>query len=128
MDVLFLMSIFRVYPVLKMSFEHNIDHKNLLLSACFCWNSRLSLRNVDQKYIFGRTIGYGYSYLEINFIISKYLDYTQYHMVLLEQCGNIVAKVQPTVTWVGEDKIHVTRSRDWTTLLLLRKTVSALHF
>ena len=32
------------------------------------------------------------------FIISKYLDYTQYYMMRLEQCGNIVAKMQATAT------------------------------
>ena len=46
-----------------MSFEHNSARKNLFLSACFCWDSRLSLREMDQKFEFGGTIGYGYSYL-----------------------------------------------------------------
>ena len=50
MDVLFLISIFRLYPGLKMSFEHNSDRKNLFLSACFCWDSRLSLHEMDQKF------------------------------------------------------------------------------
>ena len=40
-------------------------------------------------------------------VISKYLDYTQYYMVLLEQCVRIVAKVQATATWLHEDQIHV---------------------
>ena len=67
MDVLFLMSIFRLYPGFKMSFEHNSVRKNLFLSACFCWDSRLSLRETDQKFKFGGTIGYGDSYLEFLF-------------------------------------------------------------
>ena len=50
-----------------MSFEHNGVRKNLFLSACFCWDSRVSLREVDQKFNFGRTMGYGDSYLEILF-------------------------------------------------------------
>ena len=33
MDVFFLMSIFRLYPGFKMSFEHNSLRKNLFLSA-----------------------------------------------------------------------------------------------
>ena len=66
MDVLFLMSIFRLFPGLKLSFEHNSFRKNLFLSACFCWNSRLSLREMDQKFKFG-TIGYGNSYLDLLF-------------------------------------------------------------
>ena len=65
------MSIFRLYPGLKMSFEHNNVRKNLFLSACFCWDSRLSLREMDQKFEFGGTIGYGDSYLDSVFRNSK---------------------------------------------------------
>ena len=50
-----------------MSFEHNIVRKNLFLSACFCWDSRLSFCEMDQKFKFGGTIGYGDSYLEFLF-------------------------------------------------------------
>ena len=84
MDVLFLMSIFRLYPGFKKSFAHNSVRKNLFLSACFCWDSRLFLREMDQKFKFGGTIGYGDSYLEFSIGISKFLDYTQYYMMLLE--------------------------------------------
>ena len=62
-----LMSFFRLHPGLKMSFEHNFVRKNLFLSACFCWDSTLSLRKMDQKFKFCRTIGYGDSYLEFLF-------------------------------------------------------------
>ena len=58
MDVLFLMSIFRLYPGTKMSIENNSIRKNFFLSACFCWDSRLSLREMDQKFKFVGTIGY----------------------------------------------------------------------
>ena len=64
MDVLFLKSFFRLYRGLKMSFEQNSVRKNLILSACFCWDYRLSLRKLDQKNKFGGTLGYGDSYLE----------------------------------------------------------------
>ena len=67
MDVLFLMSNFRLYLGLKLSFEHNSVGKELFLSACFCWNFRFSLREMDQKYKFGGTISYGNSYLELLF-------------------------------------------------------------
>ena len=67
MDFLFLMSIFRLYPGFKMSLEHNSVRNNLFLSACFCWESRLSLREMDQKFKFGGTLGYGGSYLEFSF-------------------------------------------------------------
>ena len=71
MDVLFLMSNFRLYPGLKMSFQHNSVHKNLFLSACFCWDSRLFLRQMDQKIKFGATIDYEDSYLDSVFRYSK---------------------------------------------------------
>ena len=58
MDVIFLISVFRLYPGLKMTFEHNIGRKNLFLSACFCRNSGLFLREMDPKIKFGGLIGY----------------------------------------------------------------------
>ena len=67
MDVFFLMSISRLYPGLLMSFEHNSVRKNLFLSAWFCWDSRLSLREMAQNFKFGGTIGYEVSYLEFLF-------------------------------------------------------------
>ena len=69
----FLMSIFRLYPGFKRSFEHNSVRKNLFLSACFCWDSRLSLREMDQNFKIGRTIGSGDSYLDSVFRYSKVL-------------------------------------------------------
>ena len=67
MDVLFLKTTLRLYPGLKMSFEYNGVRKNLFISAFFCWGSRLSLRQLDQKYKFGGTISYGDSNLEFLF-------------------------------------------------------------
>ena len=97
MDDLFLMNIFRLPPGLKMSFEHNSVRKNLFLSACFCWNSKLSLRQMGQTLEFDGTIGYGTRTWSFYFVISKYLEYTQYFMMLLEQCGHIVVKDLVTV-------------------------------
>ncbi len=54
-----------------MSFVHNTVRKNLLLSACFCWDSRLSLRKMDQKFKLVGTIRYGDSYLDSVFRYSK---------------------------------------------------------
>ena len=54
-----------------MSFEHNSVRKNLFLSACFCWYSRHSLHEMDQKFKFGGFIGYGNSYLDSVFRYSK---------------------------------------------------------
>ena len=73
MDVPFLMSVFRLYPGLQMSSEHNIVRKNLFLSACFCWDSRLSVREMDQKFKLAGSVGYGASYLEVSFCHFKVL-------------------------------------------------------
>ena len=62
---------FPIVPGLKMSFEHNSVRKNLFLSACFCWDSRLSLREIDQSFIFGGFIGYGNSYLDSVFSLLE---------------------------------------------------------
>ena len=40
-----------------MSFEHNGVRKNLFVSACFCWDSSLSLHDMGQKFKFGGLIG-----------------------------------------------------------------------
>ena len=82
------MSIFRLYPGLKISFEHNSVRKKLFLSACFCWDSRLSLREMDQKLQFGGTIDYGNSYLELLFRQFKVL---RLHAILLDEAGTVRA-------------------------------------
>ena len=71
MDVLFLISVFRLHPGLKMSFEHNSVRKNLFPRACSCWDSGLSLREMDRKFDFGGPIGYGNSCLDSVFRYSK---------------------------------------------------------
>ena len=86
MDVLFLMSIFRLYPGLKMAIENNRACKNLLLSVCFCWDSRLSLREMDQKYKIGGNIGYGNSCLDFVFRYSKVI---RVHAILHDAAGAV---------------------------------------
>ena len=86
MDVLFLMSIFRLYPGLKKSFEHNNVRKTLFLSACFCRDSRLSLREMDQNFKFGGTIGFGDSYLDSVFRYSKVF---RLHAILNDAAGAV---------------------------------------
>ena len=54
-----------------MSFEHNSVRKNLFLSACCCWDSGLSLREMKQKFKFGGLIGCGNSSLDSVFSYSK---------------------------------------------------------
>ena len=47
-----------------MFFEHFSVSRNHFRSACLRWDSRLSLREMDQTFNFGGTIIYGDSYLE----------------------------------------------------------------
>ena len=131
MDVIFLTSIFRLYPGLKLSFEHNGVRKNLFLSACFCWDSRLSSREMDQNFKFGGTIGYGNSNLEIlfrHFKVFRLRAILHDAMMLLAQCGHIVLKAWLLLHVWTRTKFMFARSRDWITLLRLRKTLSALYF
>ena len=127
MDVIFLISVFGLYPGLKMSFEHNSVRKKLFLSACFCWDSRLSLHEMDQKLKFGGLIGYGNSYLDSVFRYSKVF---KLHAKLHDAAGAVRTH---SATWLllydwTRTKFLLGWSRDWTTLLPLGKTLSTLHF
>ena len=86
MDVLLLMSSFRLYPGFKMSFEHNSVRKNLFQSACLCWDSRHSLRERDQIFKFGGTFVYGESYLVSVFHNSKVF---RLHAILHDAAGAV---------------------------------------
>ena len=88
MDVPFLTSVFRLYPGFKMSFEHNSVRKNLFLSACFCWDSTLSLHEMDQKLKFGGLLGYGNSCLDSVFRYSKVF---RLHAILHDAAGAVRA-------------------------------------
>ena len=71
-----------------MSFEHKSVRKNLYLSACFYWDSRLSIREMDQKFKFSGTIGYENSYLEFLFCYFKIL---RLHAILHYAAGEVRA-------------------------------------
>ena len=86
MDVLFLISVFRLYPGMKLTFKHNSVGKNLFLSACFCWDSGLSLREMDQRFKFGGLIGYGNSCLDSVFRYSKVF---RLHAILHDAAGAV---------------------------------------
>ena len=86
MDVLFLISVFRLYPGLKRSFENNSVRKNLFRSACFSWNSGISLREMDQKFKFGGLIGYGNSCLDT---VIRYSKVFRLHAILHDAAGAV---------------------------------------
>ena len=83
------MYIFRLYPGYKKSFEDNSVRKNLFLSACFCWDSRLSVRDMDQKFKFGGTIGYRDSYLEF---LVRHFKVFRLHAILHDAAGAVQAR------------------------------------
>ena len=85
MDILFLISVFRLYSGFKMSSEHNSVRKNLFLSASFCWDSGLSLREMDQKVKFGGLIRYGNSYLDS---VIPYSKVFRLHAILHDAAGS----------------------------------------
>ena len=80
------MIIFRSYPGLKRSFEHNSVCKNLFLSAFFCSDSRPSLREMYQKLQFGGTIGYGNFHLDSVLCYSKVF---RLHAILHDAAGAV---------------------------------------
>ena len=80
-----------------MTFKHNSVRKNLFLSACFCWDSRLSLREMDQKLFLVDSLVMETLVWTLYFVTPKFLDCMQYYMMLLELCEHIVAKVLVTV-------------------------------
>ena len=82
------MSLYRLYPGFEMSLEHNSVRKNLFPSACFCWKSRLSLREMDQKSKFGGTIGYEDSYLQFLF---RHFKVFRVHAILHDAAGAVRA-------------------------------------
>ena len=88
MNFFFLMSIFRIYPAIKRSFEHNSVCKNVFRSACFCWDSGPSLREMDQKVKFGGTNGYGDSYLKFLFCHFKVF---RLHAIIHDAAGAVRA-------------------------------------
>ena len=69
-----------------MSFEHNTVRKNLFLSACFCWDSRLSSSEMHQKFEFGGLIGFGNSCLDSVFVYSKVF---RLHAILHDAAGAV---------------------------------------
>ena len=71
-----------------MSFEHNSVRENFFLSACFCWDSRLSSREMDEKFKFCGTIGYGNSYLEFLF---RHFKVFRLHAILHDAAGAVPA-------------------------------------
>ena len=86
MDVLLIIGVFRLYPGFNMSFEHNSVRKTLFLSACFCWDSGISFREMDQKFIFGGLIGYG------NFCLDSVFPYSKnfrLHAILHDAAGAV---------------------------------------
>ena len=69
-----------------MSFQHNSVLKNLFHSACFRWDSRISLCEMYQKFPFCGLIGYGNSYLDSVFRYSKVF---RLHAVLHDAAGAV---------------------------------------
>ena len=127
MDVLVLMSILRLYPGLKLSFEHNSFRKNLFLSPCFRWESRLPLRKMDQKFNFGGTIGYGDSYL--GFLFRNFQVF-RLHAILHDAAGAVRSHIGkgPGNCYMLGRGLNSCLFGHFTALLPLSRTLSAFHF
>ena len=71
-----------------MSYEQLSVRKNQFLSACFCWDPRLSLREKDQTFEFGGTNGNKDSCLEILF---RHFKIFRLHAILHDATGAVRA-------------------------------------
>ena len=88
MDVVFLMGISGLSPGLKLSVENNSVRENFFLSECFCRDSILLLREIDQNIIFGGKIGYDDSHLEFYF---RNFEVIKLHAILFVAAGAVRA-------------------------------------
>ena len=82
------MSIFRLYPGPKFSFEHNSARKNFFLSAFFCWDSRLPLPELNQKFKFGEPLVLGTRTWEFLF---RHMKVFRLHAILHDASGAVRA-------------------------------------
>ena len=82
------MSIFRLFSGIKFSFEHSRFRRNFFLSACFCWDFRHSLREMDRKFIFAGAIGYGDTNLEF---LVRHFKVFRLHALLHDAAGAVKA-------------------------------------
>ena len=71
---------------MKLTFNNNSVRKNLFLSPCFCWDSGLSLREMDQKFKLCGLVGYGNSCLDSVFRYSKVF---RLHAMLHDAAGAV---------------------------------------
>ena len=78
-----------------MSFEHKTVRKNLFVHACFCWDLRLSLPEMNQIFQLGGTIGYVDSYSEFNF---RHFKVFRLHAILHDGAG----AVQTHIAHIGK--------------------------
>ena len=88
MDVVFLISVFRLYPGSKCHSSTIEFAKNLFPSACFCWDSRFSLGEADQNYKFDGTIGYGDSCLKF---LLRHFKVLRLHALMQDAAGAVRA-------------------------------------
>ena len=98
MDVLFLMSIFRLYPGLKVSIKNKSVCKNFLKGHVFVGILDFIYVRLTKILSLVEPLVMGTRTWSFHFVISKYLGYTQYYMMLLEQFGHIVVKDLVTAT------------------------------
>ena len=106
MDALFVVSIFRLYNRLKLTYTHNSVRKNLFLSTCYCLDDQISLRKMDQQYPHGGIIGYGDSYLDPLFRYSKVF---RLHAILLDAAGVVRTQSGTFLNQEQQNMLHRAR-------------------
>ena len=104
MDVNFLVNIFRLYifrlyPKVHSKPFHIFTQKNLVLSACYCWDRAISLGRWNKNFC-TKEILLMELVLGLCFVTAKYSDFMQYYMMLLDQFDYKPVKDLATAIWL----------------------------
>ena len=113
----------------KSSFFHNSFRKNLFVSASYCWDSSITLRELEQKFWQGGEIGDGDLYLDF---VLCYFKIFRLHAILPEAAGAVRLQTGRGPGYCPHDwlrsKLLPAWPRDWTIILSLRKNLPTLYF
>ena len=105
-----------LFPILlglTTSFNKNSERQSLCVRASWCWNDKIILWKMDQKFPIGGTIGYADSYL--NFVI-RYSRVSTLPSILHGAVASVRSdsgKEVASVTWLDKTKVMNVGSPDW---------------
>ena len=99
MNVQKLNEILRVFEIIKQDFSSNTKRKTLFLCTCIVLDPDINLKEMDQKFTFGRLIGYGNSCIDYFLEIQKLF---RLHAIVHDATGSV-----KTTTYKGPGYCYV---------------------